>query len=119
MQKLLTALCFALLSCTVIFANPVNTWEQATDLSIKLFNKHHQRFTTLSLECVLFYEGKETEQTFSIDIRELHNEKCGGDPQFAPRLFSFEIDKRTGEVLTDAINFSNSEYYDGSLNPIK
>ena len=44
-----------------------------------------------------------------VDVREKHNEQCGGDPTTAPRLFSYEIDRRSGKMKTDAAA-PNSEW---------
>ena len=37
-----------------------------------------------------------------VDIREKHDVTCGGDPGTSPRLFSLQIDSKTGEVWSDA-----------------
>lgn len=43
------------------------------------------------------YEGKPL-----VDVHEIHDKKCGGDPQTSPRLFSVAFDDRTGEIWSDA-----------------
>lgn len=61
------------------------------------------KLTKLSLDCLKFemldelYEGK-----VMIDVREVHNSKCGGDPAVSPRLFSIGIDNKTGAIWSDA-----------------
>jgi hypothetical protein len=37
----------------------------------------------------------------TVDVREKHNKKCGGDPNFGPRIFSLEIDLKTGAAQWD------------------
>ena len=43
------------------------------------------------------YEGKPL-----VNVHEIHDKKCGGDPQTSPRLFSVAFDDRTGEIWSDA-----------------
>jgi hypothetical protein len=37
-----------------------------------------------------------------IDVREKHDQTCGGDPATAPRLFSVQVDTETGQLSSDA-----------------
>ena len=37
----------------------------------------------------------------TVDVRENHSRKCGGEPAVAPRLFSIDIDLQTGTALWD------------------
>jgi len=53
------------------------------------------------IECLSFDEDEAVNGKITITVREEHNEKCGGDLQTAPRLFSFEVDVATGEYKTD------------------
>lgn len=46
---------------------------------------------------------------FDVDVHERHDQLCGGDPSTSPRLFSFEIDRRSGTVRTDATSPDGSE----------
>jgi hypothetical protein len=58
--------------------------------------------TQLSSECLIFENaGKHQEYKAIIDVRELHNEKCQGDIQTSPRLFSIAFDKND-KVWSDA-----------------
>ena len=68
---------------------------RAKDLTLKY------KLTSTSIDCLIFDEGEVSKGKKEISVREMHNEKCGGDPQTAPRLFSFEIDMATGEYKTD------------------
>ena len=57
----------------------------------------------ITITCLTFqvadekYEGKPL-----VDVHEIHDKKCGGDPQTSPRLFSVAFDDRTGEIWSDA-----------------
>jgi hypothetical protein len=59
------------------------------------------RLTTLKPDCVS-YDAEDGAGATTVNVRELHNAKCGGDPATAPRLFSIEIDQKTGKMKTDA-----------------
>ena len=37
-----------------------------------------------------------------VDVREKHDQTCGGDPATAPRLFSVQVDPETGQLSSDA-----------------
>ncbi|WP_192894341.1 hypothetical protein [Rodentibacter pneumotropicus] len=100
MKRLLTALLFGLLGCSLAVAKPVKNVDQAVDLVKKSIIKN--KLTTLEPECLLFYEGG-NEIYYQIDIREKHNKKCGGDLEIAGRLFTYTVDKKTGSLKTDAI----------------
>lgn len=58
------------------------------------------RLTTLPKECVLFFPDDKPNKIV-IEIREKHNQQCGGDINTAPLLFTYEIDKTTGKMRTD------------------
>ena len=61
------------------------------------------KLSSIAVTCLNFqvaaekYEGKPM-----VDVHEIHDTKCGGDPQTAPRLFSIALDDHTREVWSDA-----------------
>ena len=59
------------------------------------------QLTSLKPECLRFMAEK-TRTGYRVDVREKHDAQCGGDPATAPRLFSYEIDRRSGKMKTDA-----------------
>ncbi|MDO4879517.1 MAG: hypothetical protein Q3966_09560 [Neisseria sp.] len=95
---LLPAICLFLLALPAA-AQGIKTSRQAVSQVIKSVEKH--KLTTLKTECLMFVD-EETAKSYLVDVREKHDEQCGGDPQTAPRLFSYEIDKRSGKMKTDA-----------------
>ncbi|WP_423383012.1 hypothetical protein [Burkholderia sp. LMG 32019] len=68
-----------------------------------------RQLTSLKPECLDLYTDGADERTFSVDVHERHNAQCGGDPQTSPRLFSFEVNKATGAMMTDALSDDRSE----------
>lgn len=57
--------------------------------------------TTLSLDCVKLGIDSTSADGYELTAYEIHDAKCGGDPQTAPRLFSMRIE-RDGKIWTDA-----------------
>jgi len=66
----------------------------------KILTVQH-KLVSHEIECLSFDEDEAVNGKITITVREEHNEKCGGDLQTAPRLFSFEVDVATGEYKTD------------------
>ncbi|TCV97310.1 hypothetical protein EC912_101310 [Luteibacter rhizovicinus] len=60
------------------------------------------KLSALKPECLSYIPYASDAQGFIVDVHELHNEACGGDPSVAPRLFSFNVDKVSGRMTTDA-----------------
>jgi hypothetical protein len=59
--------------------------------------------TDISLDCLKFIllEGLHDGKVI-VDVRELHNETCGGDPVTSPRLYSIGFDKTDSSIWSDA-----------------
>ncbi|TCP97795.1 hypothetical protein EDC44_101183 [Cricetibacter osteomyelitidis] len=72
--------------------------DMALEKVVQSIEKH--KLTLLEREC-LFFISNDKGTYYEIEVREKHNEKCGGDPLTAPRLFSYEVDKQTGKMQTD------------------
>lgn len=70
----------------------------ALEKVIQSIEKH--KLTSLHRECLLFISDDKGDY-YEIEVRENHNEKCGGDPQTAPRLFKYEVNKYSAEMQTD------------------
>ena len=63
--------------------------------------KYH--LSVIKLTCLSFEVAPEKfEDKPTVDVREIHNKECGGDPQTSPRSFSVAFDERTGEIWSDA-----------------
>lgn len=119
MKRILTLLCLSLITTTAI-AKPVKNIDQAIDLVEKSIVKN--KLTTLKPECLLYsYGGNDI--YYEIDVRENHNEICGGDPQTAPRLMTYQVHKKTAKLCTDSIAWAEKlkaeDPYDFECRPIK
>lgn len=105
MRKGATTITLLALTAGVANAEQVKTFDQAVEKVIKSVKKN--KLLNLPIECVSFYESEEAKTTFYIDVREKHNKKCGGDPETAPRLFSYQVNKRNGKLCTDSMEWAN------------
>ena len=72
---------------------------QAVFQVIQSVERH--KLTTLKTECLMFMAEK-TRTGYRVDVSEKYDVQCGGGPATAPRLFSYEIDRRSGKMKTDA-----------------
>ena len=77
-----------------------------------VIKKHH--LTSLQEECIDYMVDSSDGATVDIDVHEKHDEKCGGDPNTSPRLFSFKLDRASGQLTTDALDLA-----DGDFQPIE
>ncbi|HEV7775572.1 MAG TPA: hypothetical protein VGO76_01835 [Luteibacter sp.] len=60
------------------------------------------KLSTLAPECLSFIHYASDQQGYVVDVHELHDAHCGGDPNVAPRLFTVEVDRMSGRLETDA-----------------
>ena len=106
-----------LLCASFLSAAPVKSEEEAVKTVKKSIIKHNLGGKS-GTKCMKFYID-ETEEDFQIDVRS-DNEKCGGDPNVEPRLFSYIVNKKTGKLATDSFEYAEKKgiEWDGSYLPI-
>lgn len=116
MNKMITATVITLgLFSINTFAAPIKTQAEAVKAVQQSVQKN--KLTQLRPDCISYVMAGEDKSQFMIDVREIHNKKCGGDPNFSPRLFSFLIAKKDGSLKTDA--WRNGIEWDGEFHSIK
>ena len=78
---------------TLLLLSPLAFSEEwSSDIAISYVAKDLSKLTSLDLECVSFYvERGNSESPYWLELREIHNKKCGGDPDTAPRLASVMV----------------------------
>ncbi len=70
--------------------------------------------TSVKPECLsVELDEKESGVIWLFDAYEIHTEKCGGDPETKPRLFSVRIDLKSDKTWSDALSD------DGDFEPLK
>lgn len=63
------------------------------------------KLTSVKPECLsVELDEKESEVIWLFSAYEIHTEKCGGDPETKPRLFSVRIDIKTDKTWSDALS---------------
>ncbi len=60
------------------------------------------KLSTLAPECLSYIHYPSDQQGYVVDVHELHDAHCGGDPNVSPRLFTVEVDRMSGRMETDA-----------------
>lgn len=99
--------CIVILSglfASMVWAKPITSFDQAVNKVETSVQKHG--LTSLDIACLMFSEDEETDTFYRVEVREKHNQKCGGDPMFAPRLFSYQVQKQDGSLCTDSIIYA-------------
>ena len=71
----------------------------------------HQ-LSTLKPDCLSYVPYPRDAQAIIVDVHELHNAGCGGDPDVAPRLFTIEVDRASGRMRTDATDPAAGLFHD-------
>ena len=110
-MMLLTAL---LGSAFVAQAAPVKNADAAYKMVVASVKKN--KLTTLAADCVAYRVSKEG-RNFAIVAYEVHNKKCGGDPNVSHRLFTYKVERDTGRMTTDAPR--QGIEWDGDYHPIR
>ncbi len=117
MKKLLTI--FFIIFPAIAIANQINI-DKAYKLARDSIEKN--KLTKLKQECLSLVEKKQNNPTYyEIDIREIHNDKCGGDPNTAPRLMTYRVNKQDGTLQSDAFELAerHNETWSGKFYSIK
>jgi hypothetical protein len=71
--------------------------------------KEHHLLTAKQQRCMsLLYRDDSDAKTGKVGVYEVHDKKCGGDPDVSHRLFDLEIDLKSGAAKWDN-NFPDME----------
>ena len=52
----------------------------------------------ISLDCVAYGTEETTRAYFQFVLREIHNAKCGGDPDTSPAIDRYRVYRRSGKI---------------------
>ncbi|MFZ7156911.1 hypothetical protein ACLS0M_09405 [Avibacterium avium] len=118
MKRFFSALIASIMSFNFALAAPITNIAQAVELVERSIIKN--QLSPLPLDCIMFTEmhTESHSPNYQIDVRENHNSQCGGDPNTAPRLFSYLVNKITGRLQTDAIWLEGHDEFSGEFYPI-
>lgn len=71
---------------------------------------HKHQLTALKDACLDYMIDDSDGATVDIDVHEKHDAACGGDPDTSPRLFSFKLDRASGQLTTDALDLADGDF---------
>jgi hypothetical protein len=52
----------------------------------------------ISLDCISYITEETTGTYFQFVLREIHNAKCGGDPEISPAIDRYRVYRRSGQI---------------------
>jgi len=52
----------------------------------------------ISLDCITYRTEETTDTYFQFVLREIHNAKCGGDPETSPVVDRYRVYRRSGKI---------------------
>jgi len=53
----------------------------------------------ISLDCITYGTEETTNAYFGFVLREIHNAKCGGDPEVVPVVDRYRVYRRSGKIM--------------------
>ncbi|MDG2228547.1 MAG: hypothetical protein P8L74_00320 [Gammaproteobacteria bacterium] len=86
------------------------TYQDAEEIFWKHFNQSNNGITTLIRECVYLFEDGTTDSYIGLNLREIHNDECGGDPNTDVSIAFFRVNENRELWMID--------YLDGSYQRI-
>ncbi|AIF47959.1 hypothetical protein HY57_12155 [Dyella japonica A8] len=93
--------------------SPATGGDEAVIRQVGAVIRRHQ-LTSLADTCLDYLVDNADGATVNVDVHEKHDTVCGGDPETSPRLFSFKLDRASGQLTTDALDLA-----DGDFQPIQ
>ena len=52
----------------------------------------------ISLDCISYITEETTKAYFEFVLREIHNAKCGGDPEITPAIDRYRVHRASGKI---------------------
>lgn len=112
---------FGLLSAVIAHAGPKKSYngmteDAALDVLVRTIKHDNVYAKRISLDCIS-YETEETTRTyFEFALRENHNAKCKGDPDTAPIIDRYRVNRASGKIeLYDAPDDRWQPYKQGAV----
>src|SRR6266550_2103519 len=101
--RLITAAVIAtmLISPIVVRAGP-RSHPLSEDAALNLLDRTLTRDRVyekrISLDCIAYGTEETTNAYFEFVLREIHNAKCGGDPEVSPIVDRYRVYRRSGKI---------------------
>lgn len=78
-------------------SHPLNE-DAALELLQRTLERDHVYENRISLNCIAYGTEETTKSYFEFVLREIHNAKCGGDPETSPAIDRYRVDRRSGKI---------------------
>jgi hypothetical protein len=72
--------------------------DAALALLERTLKQDHVYEKRISLDCISYGTEETTNAYFEFVLRELHNAKCGGDPETSPAIGRYRVYRRSGKI---------------------
>jgi hypothetical protein len=83
--------------------------DAALDLLDRTLKRDRVYEKRISLDCIVYGTEETTNAYFEFVLREIHNAKCGGDPETSPAIDRYRVYRHSGKIQQwEATNDSGS-----------
>src|SRR5512133_3650429 len=72
--------------------------DAALDLLQRTLKRDRVYKKRISLDCISYGTEETTDAYFEFVLREIHNTKCGGDPETSPAIDRYRVYRRSGKI---------------------
>ena len=72
--------------------------DAALALLQQTLKRDHVYEKRISLDCISYSTEETTYAYFEFVLREIHDAKCGGDPETSPAIDSYRVDRHSGKI---------------------
>jgi hypothetical protein len=97
----ITTVALILISPITAPANPRShllNEDAALELLQHTLKRDHVYEKRISLDCIAYGTEEKTNAYFEFVLREIHNSKCGGDPEMSPAIDRYRVYRRPGQI---------------------
>jgi hypothetical protein len=78
-------------------SHPLNE-DAALALLERTLKRDHVYANRISSDCISYITEETTSAYFQFVLREIHNAKCGGDPETSPAIDRYRVYRRSGKI---------------------
>jgi hypothetical protein len=78
-------------------SRPLNE-DAALALLDRALKRDHVYDKRISMDCISYITEETTNTYFGFVLREIHNAKCGGDPEVSPAIDRYRVYRRSGKI---------------------
>ena len=99
--RLITAVIAVVLASSAVteaaHSRPLNE-DAALALLQRTLRRDHVYEKRILLDCITYGTEETTNGYFEFVLREIHNAKCGGDPETSPAIDRYRVYRRSGKI---------------------